>query len=73
MSETVRSRSTFNSRKTSQNSFPQVNNEFSTLDQITPIKYRFPKKYDHNKKINEYMAYVNATFNSGVYNHPMTS
>ena len=28
------------------------------------------KKHDHNKKVNEYSAYVNAMFNSGVYTLP---
>lgn len=79
MSDNNRTRSTFNSRRNTDSTFPyttnqDVYNEYAIAkEQITPKTYRFPKKYDHNKKINEYTAYVNAMFNSGVYKHPMTS
>ena len=75
-----KTQSTFKSRRNTHSSFPyttsqDTHNEYAISKDsfATPKTYKFPKKYDHNKKINEYTAYVNAMFNSGVYSHPMTS
>lgn len=50
-----------------------VHNEYAISQEFVSPRtmFKFPKKYDHAKKVNEFSAYVNAMFNSGVYSNPM--
>lgn len=65
-------------RKSVNTTFPSTTNQdfhnqevYSQMHQKnTNYNISMLKKNNHGKKVNEYTAYVNAMFNSGVYNLP---